>query len=106
MKSGLLNKRVTFQANTPTANDIGEYVDTYTDAFTVWAEVLPLAGRLLFQAQQANSEVTGTIRIRYRSDVGPTMRIVYGSRYFRILSIIDPHEKHDHLEIMVKEKLD
>ena len=106
MKSGLLNKRVTFQTNTPTANSLGEYVDTYADTFTVWAEILPLSGRLLFQAQQANSEVTGTIRIRYRSDVEPTMRIVHGSRYFRILSIIDPYEKHDHLDIMVEEKLD
>ena len=106
MKTGLLNKRITFQANTPTANSIGEFVDTWADFVTVWAAIEPLTGRLYFEAKQANSEVEGRIRIRYRSDILPTMRIEYGTRYLRIISIVHPKEERDITEIYYKEALD
>lgn len=106
MKAGELRHRIEFQTNTPTANSMGEYVDTYTTLATVWGAVEPLSGSLLFSAQQTNSEVQGRVRIRYRDDIEPDMRMYFDSRYFKILSIIDYQERHQELQILYKEWLD
>ena len=106
MNADKLNKRVTFQTNTPTVNSIGEYVDTYADTFTVWAAVEPLTGRLLFEAQQASSQVQGRVRIRYRTGVTSSMRMSYDTRYLKILSIINPKEANEELQVLYKEWLD
>jgi SPP1 family predicted phage head-tail adaptor len=105
-RAGELRHRITFQANTPTANGFGEFVDTYSDTVTVYGAIEPLSGSLLFTAQQANSEVQGRVRIRYRDDIEPSMRIKFGTRYFKILSVINPSEKREELQILVKEFID
>jgi SPP1 family predicted phage head-tail adaptor len=92
--------------NTPTVNSTGETVDTWTDAFTVWAAIEPLTGSRLFQAQQANSEVKGVVRIRYRPDVIATMRMIYGSMILQVVSLMNTAERNEQIEILYKEALD
>lgn len=106
MEAGKLRNRITFQRNTPTANSIGEYVDTYSDYVTVWGEIQPNNGQRFFQSLQANSKVKGVIRIRYRSDILSDMRIKFGSRYFYIDSIVNRNEANEELNIYYKEDLD
>ena len=106
MRIGSLQWRITLEQNTPTANAMGEMVDTYSDFATVWAAIEPLTGNRLFQAQQANSLATGVVRIRYLAGVLPTMRIRFGTRYFQILTIIDVDMNHVELHLLYKEKLD
>jgi SPP1 family predicted phage head-tail adaptor len=106
MESGKLDKRITLQANIPTKSDNGEFVDTWVDQSTVWAAIEPLSGRAYFAAQQANSDVTGTVRIRYRADVKPSWRIKYGNRYFSIASLVNSKEERAELRIMYKETLE
>jgi SPP1 family predicted phage head-tail adaptor len=103
MRAGELRHRITLQTNTPTANSVGEFVDTWTDFVTVSAAVEPLTGNRLFAAEQANSLVQGMVRIRYLAGVVATMRIVFGTRYFQIISIIDRDEKHRELQLLYKE---
>ena len=106
MRIGSLQWRITLEQNTPTANSMGEMVDTYSDFATVWAAIEPLTGTRLFQAQSANSLVTGVVRIRYLPGVLPTMRIRFGVRYFLILSVIDVNMDHVELHLLYREKLD
>lgn len=106
IRAGELRHRVTFQTNTPTANSIGEFVDTYSDYITVWGADRPLSGVKLFQSQQANSNVTGEVEIRYYAGIEPDMRMVIGSRTLEIVSIINPGSRNEKLLILYKEKLD
>ena len=101
--AGQLNKRITFQAPTVTA---GEGITGYVDSFTVWGAIKPLVGSRRYQAKQLNSEVAGQIVIRYRDDVTTPMRVKYNSRYFQILSIVNPNESNEALEIEYKELQD
>jgi len=105
IQAGKLNKRLIFQINTPTANDKGELIDTWSNHFTLWGHIEPLKGNRYFTAKQSNVEVDGTIYIRYRSGILPTMLIVYGIRHFRPISIINPDEANEELQIMYKEIL-
>jgi SPP1 family predicted phage head-tail adaptor len=103
INAGQLNKRITFQ--TPVVIPI-EGITSYTDYCTVWAAIRPLVGNRRYQAQQYNSEIAGQIIIRYRNDITSSMRIKYLDRRFQILSIINPGEVNEALEIEYKELLD
>ncbi len=100
MRAGELNSRVTFQSNTPTANDMNEYVDTWADYVTVWGADRPLSGKRYFDAKQANVDVTGEVEIRYRDDITADMRMVINSRTLNITTIIPSTTS---LRIMYKE---
>lgn len=106
MRTGLLRHRITIQANTPTQNTFDEWVDSWANWATVWASIEPLRGKSYFEARQANSEVEGVIKIRYRSGVLPTMRVRLGTRYFNIISIVHPQERKRELHLLYKEALD
>lgn len=105
MRAGELNRRITIQHITgTTTNDYGEKISTWGDLATVWASVITTGGREFFAAQRLNEETTAVFRIRYRSDIDPTMRIKYGNRIFEILPPInDVNAKHVELLISAKE---
>jgi len=46
------------------------------------------------------------VRIRYRADLEPTMRIKFGDRILNIISIVHPQENHRELHLMYSEALD
>ena len=103
MRAGELKQRIELQSPYRSLNSMNELIDTYTTKATIWAAIEPLTGNRLFMAQQANSEVQGICRIRYRTDVNPLMRIKYGNRYFQIKVIIDRDELNKELHLLYQE---
>ena len=106
MKAGELRHRVILQKPTETTNDIEEVVYTWSDEATVWAAVEPNTGSWYFAAQQANSNVKGRVRMRYRSDIDPTWRLKFGDRILNIESILNPDEKNIETIVLYSEALD
>jgi SPP1 family predicted phage head-tail adaptor len=106
MRAGDLRHRIIIQQNTPTANAMGEYVDTWTTFAEVWAAIEPDTGNTTYAAKQLNSEASGKIRIRYLSGLEPTMRISYQDRIYSILTIIEPKLRHEDIVILYSEALD
>jgi len=106
MRAGLLRHRLTIQTLSQTKNAFDEWVESWSDWDTVWGSIEPNLGKRYFEAKQANSEVQGLMRIRYRTGVLPTMRVKYGNRIFKIISIIHPFERKQELHILYKEALD
>ncbi|MFZ5816298.1 MAG: phage head closure protein [Bacillota bacterium] len=101
--AGKLRHRVTLQDNQAPRDSYGAEADNWVDVATVWASVEPLRGREFFAAQQVNSEVSARVRIRYRAGVNSAMRVRFGDRIFDIISVIDPEERHQELQLMVRE---
>lgn len=106
MRAGQMRERITFQKKIETRNSFNEVEISYSDHVTVWAQVLPNAGTKFYQALQGTSQVSGEIHIRYRSDIEPTMRILYGNRYLEIISLVNPQERNKEQIIYYKEALD
>lgn len=106
MRAGLLRHRLTIQIPSKSRNDFGELIESWNDWATVWGSIEPNLGKRYFEAKQANSEVQGLIRIRYRTGLLPTMRVKYGDQIFKIISIVHPFEKKQELHILYKEALD
>ena len=100
---GDLNKRITIQAPTKVSDGMGGFVNSYSDAATVWGSVWPVSANDTIQANATVMVVTHRIRIRYRSVLKTSWRVSWGGRYFTIVSIIDPNTDHKFLDLMCKE---
>ncbi len=103
IEAGKLNKQITFSRSVITP---GVGVSSWTTVCTVWGALRPLVGSRRFQAMQLNSEIQGQLIIRYRKDITASMRFTMNNRTFQILSIINPDESNEALEIDYKELLD
>ena len=105
MLAGRLKQRITIQTYQPTKNSFNEWEDAWADWITVWASVEPASGSRYYEAKQAEAQVDGLVRIRYRTGIEPYMRIKYGKRILDIVSIVNPFENKKDLHLMYKERL-
>lgn len=92
IRAGQLRRRVTIQQPTRTNTD-GRISKTWANVATVWAQFTDTRGREFMAARQVNSQLTHIIRIRYRSDVKPTWRVLHGSTILNIVSATDPNQR-------------
>lgn len=97
---GKLTHRVVFQQRQSAPDAFGQGDITWVDAFTTWAEVLPLRGREFFAAAQVQQEHSIKVRIRYRPGVTETMRLVWQGRAYDITGAIQLQGGREWLEIM------
>jgi SPP1 family predicted phage head-tail adaptor len=103
---GDLNRQITFQAPSRVADAMGSVTTTYVDVCTVWAAINPLIGREAVETLQEMAQISHRILVRYRRNVKPSWRIKYGTRYFNIVSIMNPAEDRKALEILCKEAIE
>ena len=99
LRHRLIVERLLSSQNTTT----GEVADTWAFACTYWALVEPLSGDELFESRRVQPEVTHTVTLRYGASVTPVDRLVWGSRVFGILSVIDVGERRRELKLLCKE---
>jgi len=98
-----LNKRITLQYQTKIPDGMGGFSLSFVTAATIWAAVWPVSASEQVQAQATTLIISHRIRIRYRSVLKSSWRIKFGNRYFAIVSIINPNEANEFLDLMVKE---
>lgn len=103
MNIGAMNKRITIQAPPGTQDSYGAESGTWNTVATFWANVLSLTGQSLYNANQVNNEVTVKVTMRYLPGILPKFRILFGSRTFEIISVINQVEANKFLELMCKE---
>ena len=105
MKIGDLNKRITLQYATKVSDSMGSFTETWTTAATVWAAIWPVQGSELVQSMQTDMVISCRIRIRYRSVLRSDWRIKFGNRYFNIVSITNPNERCEWLDLYCREAM-
>lgn len=98
-----LDKRVSIQSKTLATDDQGGGTETWATDATVWASIEPLTGRELMQAMQLETPITHKVRMRYRSGVTTVRRLLYGSRVFNIVQVINELEQNNWLDIRAVE---
>lgn len=98
-----LNKRIILQYQTKISDGMGGWTVSYVDHATIWAAIWPVSAVEQVKSMATVMTVSHRIRIRYRSVLKAAWRIKFGNRYFAIISIINPNESGEWLDIMVKE---
>lgn len=103
MNPGELRHRIIIQKQITTQDTFGEQYEEWDNITTVWANINPISGREFFAAESVNSEITHKVRLRYREDIKPDMRVSYKGRIFRVESVINEFEKDKLLQLMCRE---
>jgi SPP1 family predicted phage head-tail adaptor len=96
---------ITFQSPSTTENEYGEPTQDWVDFATVRAGIYPISGKDYISAVELNSEISHKVNIRYYPGITPNMRIVFGSRIFQIIAVMNFQEWNKELQIVCKEFL-
>ena len=81
----------------------GELGETWRAAGTYWALVEPLSGEELFESKAIQPQITHRVTLRYGNDVTTRDRLVWASRVFGILGVINTEERNRELVLACKE---
>lgn len=106
LRSGHMRHYVTIQQQSVVRAADGSETITWIELDKVYAWLRPSGGRESFIAQQDWSTVGYMISIRFRTDVTPKMRVLFGSRIFRIEAVVDPTGRREALDLRCIELLD
>ena len=107
MRAGRLRQRITIQQLTTTQDaNTGEGIESWADHVTLWADVRPLNAREYIAAAATQAQLNAMVTIRYRSDIVPTMRIVYNGKTYNIDGVLpDSRSGREWLTIPVSEDI-
>lgn len=101
--SGKLRHRVTIQCyalGSPQQTVTGESDGAWIDYVTVNASVEPVSGREPFLSQQAMSELTHKVRMRYVGGITTAMRVSWNGRKFDIKYPLNWEERNRELLLL------
>lgn len=99
LNAGELDRRIELQARAAGADARGQANGAWTTSATVWARPMPKSGREFFAASQMQAELGFAWRIRYRTDVEPTMRVLEGAVPYEITAVV-PSANREWLDLM------
>ena len=101
---GDLNKRIDLIATTKVGDGMGGITETdITVASSIPAAIWPTSAKDITAMNSTTMIISHRVWIRYRSVLRSSWRLKFGNRYFAIVSIIDPNEKHQWLDLMCNE---
>jgi SPP1 family predicted phage head-tail adaptor len=96
---GDLRRRVALQSPTDSLDSYGQAIRTWATYATVWASVVSTPGSEPQSALMQSSVTTYTVTMRYRTDVLPTHRMIYGAITLNIVGISTIDGLNEHLRI-------
>ena len=106
IRAGKLRKKIELQALTETVDDTGGVSDGYSIIAQRFASVEPLNGREFFDGQAYSANLSIRFRLRYDSSLSSikvTDQVLYDSRTFNIIAIINTDEMNRELLLMCSE---
>lgn len=102
-RSSLVQIQTKAEPTDPFSEEHPVWSNAFDDEPTTYAQVHPMRGDELFQAQQKFQDVTHKVTIDYRSGINSRMRLKWGTRILHISGIINPREANRSLELMCRE---
>ncbi|MGB4101347.1 MAG: phage head closure protein [Alphaproteobacteria bacterium] len=100
---GAMRARVVIQRENPVATGGGGYAPGWSDVASLWAQMEPLSGREVLQGARLEARVTHRAIVRYRADITAGMRLVYGTRLFRIHAALNLEERNHFIQLLLEE---
>ncbi len=106
MRAGKLRHPITIeQPSDSRGATFGQAKLTWTVFKRTRASIDPLSGKEEIGTDQVQAGVTHAIEMRYLPGVTPRMRILFGSRVFSIVSVLDKMERNRELKLLCMEEL-
>lgn len=103
LASGKLNRRISLQRRDPTPDSIGQPSNTWVEVAPLWASIRNLNGREFATSNSDASEVTTSIRIRYRTDVTADMRVLsQRGVVYDIVAVLSDEAENEYVDLACK----
>jgi len=99
-----LRHRLTLEELSRVADDGGGFTESWVTVATLSADLQPISGGEMVEADRLAGTITHEIVLRYRAGVMPAMRFRQGTRIFRILAVIDVEERRRWLKCWCEER--
>lgn len=103
VRTGAMRYIISVQQRSQTLDAWGAPTEAWVEVFSCRAAIDWTPGREVFEAAARNARTPTTFRIRWRAGVVPSMRIVYQTRVFNIISAVDQDGRREQLTLMAEE---
>lgn len=90
---------VVIQQVTRTSDGMGGYKDVYITRHTLNVGFHSLTARERLLADRESALITNRMFMEYKSDIEQSDRVTYNGNTYEIVAIVDPAQKHEHLEL-------
>lgn len=97
-----LRTRVRIERQSDAVDGFGQRLDTWTEVFTCWADVLHTTGLEVARAGGEISAARASIRIRYRTGITAAMRLVHIStgQVYNIKAPLPDLARREHVDLV------
>ena len=96
---GLLNRRISIERKTLTADSLGGFTEEWQPLAQPWAHIKPMSGRELIHADKIDATAVSRFVIRFNANLREDDRILYRGVYYNIRSLINIEERDQYTEI-------
>ena len=86
---GALGDRIAIQRRDVSAEDEGGAIATFVPVATVWARVRTLSSSRSQAADGRGVTITHAVVLRYRTDIAPGDRLLFGGRSLEVIAAAD-----------------
>lgn len=101
MRAGQLNRRITVQRPGTVTNELNEVVPGWVDVVAnLPAGILTMNGAQAIKADAITAKVRVSIRVRYRTDIDASMRVLLGSAVYQVLSALPDEVRRDYTDLV------
>lgn len=87
------------------ADGIGGTEDNESSFYSTMAAIWPATSKELVENMKNELRVTHKIRFYYYPGITPDMEVVFGTRQFEIVGIINPNEANQVLDLLCYERI-
>lgn len=106
MDAGKLNTRVTIESLSTSTDSYGQPVEMWSTFATLWAWVRMPSGVSVAERVEAGREIAPvaiSVRVRYRSDIKPAMRLVCGADTWHINRVVEDVAGREYVDLVCTE---
>jgi SPP1 family predicted phage head-tail adaptor len=103
LRAGTLNRRITIQRHSEERDEIGQPIPggaSWGDFVTVSANVRYLNGTETLKSDAPVSVARASIRIRYRTDIDASMRVIHGDRVLEIRAVLPDETGREYVDLV------
>jgi len=103
MRVGPLRHLCRVEKLSPAKDAFGGIVNTWELSVNVWCSIAPVSGKESWMSAQKYETATHTVFCRYTDKVTPKMRMLFGTRVFDIVAVMNVQEQNKMLKLVVEE---
>lgn len=101
---GKMRHRLTLQQEMRMGDGGGGSQSAWQDVAEIWGALEGMSGGEAIMADRISGNTKYQITIRWRSDVSPAMRFLFGGRIFQILTVLDADGRRRFLRCACEER--